>query len=275
MNYKSSTPEIDNRNKRISQLSRELNSCKKNLQTTLKMPRCIVSPLPEETEAALKTLFFLDMPSDIGILAQLCLSAKRKLGPRTSTPDLQQKMAGDESSSTRLDIYNGHSFSSDTFSRQAITAFPPAFSVPRQHGPTSVDEIESEDEVARRCVWYAAFGGTSFLWTDITSGNSVNPFKISRDISIEAFTESLPEQFNLLQWAVSYPWGSTRGNLVYSKLDEQPIDDFDRSSYITFRLLRAFPNQQIRKLCYALKDNRLPWSNPCVTVLVRQALSVV
>lgn len=100
----------------------------------------------------------------------------------------------------------------------------------------------------------------------------MNPFNISREESIKYFTETLPAQYSHLQWAVDFPDGGSRGNLVYAKLDDQPEEDFDRSSYLAFGSLRSFPNQQIWKLCCALKDDGLPWAHPCVGVLVRQAL---
>lgn len=89
---------------------------------------------------------------------------------------------------------------------------------------------------------------------------------------ISYFTYQMPSQFKHLQWAIAYPGSKERGNLVYSKLNEQLLDDFEKSSFILFGSVRAFPNQQIRKICCALKDNLLPWPHPCVIAVVQQAM---
>ncbi|KAE8895958.1 hypothetical protein PF003_g20225 [Phytophthora fragariae] len=63
----------------------------------------------------------------------------------------------------------------------------------------------------------------------------------------------------------------TRGNLVYAKLHDQP-EKFEKAAFIALGSLRAFPNQQFRKLQWTLLDDVFPWSQACVEVIVRQAL---
>ncbi|KAE8895661.1 hypothetical protein PF003_g20236 [Phytophthora fragariae] len=49
-------------------------------------------------------------------------------------------------------------------------------------------------------------------------------------------------------------------------------EEFEKTSFIALGSLRAFPNQQFRKLQCAMLDDTLPWSNPFVEIIVRQSL---
>ncbi|KAE9143708.1 hypothetical protein PF005_g12395 [Phytophthora fragariae] len=103
---------------------------------------------------------------------------------------------------------------------------------------------------------------------------------------IDSFIETMPQSLQKFQWMNSWPgevvrksqsmssWfggGNTRGNLVYANLHDRP-DDFEKISFISLGSLRAFPNQQYRKLQWALLGDVLPWSDPCVEMVVRQSL---
>lgn len=116
-------------------------------------------------------------------------------------------------------------------------------------------------------MWYPPGETTHFFWN-----TDENPFKIDKQMMIASFTHNLPSKFRGFQWTIAYPGGKNRGNLVYSKVLHPFLEGFAKQAFIVFGLLRAFPNQQIRKLCCAIKDNLLPWSHPCVRAVVRQAL---
>ncbi|KAL3660766.1 hypothetical protein V7S43_014169 [Phytophthora oleae] len=59
--------------------------------------------------------------------------------------------------------------------------------------------------------------------------------------------------------------------MVYANFQQQP-DDFGKASFVALASLRAFPNQQYRKLMWALLHDILPWSDSCVGTIVRQSL---
>lgn len=230
-----------------------------------------VSALPEDKTSALEAVFFLNMPAEIALLGRLCVATQRALvpsGTSTSVALMEQMQE-----TTWLKHFKAHGLSPDP-SEMAFTACSMGINVPRSYGPSSIDSLSDEEEYARRCVWYPPGGNNQFFWKD-SSGYTVNPFKISRETTISYFTHTLPREVQSLQWAIANPAegdSEERGNLVYSKLREWYPDNFDRDSFIAFGQLRAFPNQQIRKLCCTLKDNNLPWHHASVKAVLQQAL---
>jgi hypothetical protein len=71
----------------------------------------------------------------------------------------------------------------------------------------------------------------------------VNPFKIIREMATNFFTPHMPSEHASLQWAVVFPGREQRGNLLYTSLNESYPEEFDKTSFIAFGSLRAFPNQ--------------------------------
>lgn len=242
------------------------------LATVLQCP-FTVSALPEDKTLALEVVFFLNMPADIALLGQLCVAAQRALAPLgtwTSAMPVEHMQE-----TTWLKHVRSHGLSPNS-SGTVFTACPLGISVPHSYGPPMIDSLSDEEDYAIRCVWYPPGGNNGFFWKD-ASGYSVNPFKISRATTVSYFTHTLPCELQSLQWAIASPGGDggsdeKRGNLAYSKLREWYPDDFDRDSFIALGQLRAFPNQQIRKLCCALKDNSLPWHHASVKAVAKQAL---
>ncbi|TYZ66035.1 hypothetical protein PybrP1_011331, partial [[Pythium] brassicae (nom. inval.)] len=252
-----------NCNSKIWNLKQSIANAERNLATVLMVPGFYVSPLPECRERALEVLFFMNMPKDIvllgeiGCIAQSSLVATNEAGSKERVPAMPW-----------WSHYNRFA-TANTYAESAIVACPQALSVPRTYGPSSVDELFYEENYARRCVWYPPGESTQLFWRG-RQGDGENPFKITQDQMIRHYTHRLPH--STFQWAIAYPGGETRANLVYSKVLETFDGDFDKQSFIAFGLLRAYPNQQIRKLCCALKDNVLPWSHPCVGSVIRQAV---
>lgn len=243
----------------------------KALEEVLRVPGFIVNPLPKDQLSALQTLFFLNPPADIALLFELCLLAQRSLAPRRLSVSEAQLLRDDEQKAAWLDFYNKHSTVPCSPESTNMPAYQSGFATPKSHGPASIESLKNQGDYAKLCVWYPSENKTQVFWTG-AAGLPMNPFKIPRDMMISYFTHQIPPQFKHLQWAIAYPGGKERGNLVYSKVNEQLLDDFEKNSFILFGSVRAFPNQQIRKICCALKDNLLPWSHPCVIAVVRQAM---
>ncbi|KAI9912488.1 hypothetical protein PsorP6_005450 [Peronosclerospora sorghi] len=100
----------------------------------------------------------------------------------------------------------------------------------------------------------------------------LDPFRANQASILMDYIERLPPAFHSMQWMNAWPGeGDTRGNMVYASLQRQP-EDFEKVAFVVLGSLRAFPNQQFRKLQWALLDDILPWANPCVEIIVRQSL---
>ncbi|TYZ60419.1 hypothetical protein PybrP1_004593 [[Pythium] brassicae (nom. inval.)] len=241
------------------------------LEDTRSMPGFLVNPLPRERMHALEVLFFLDIPKDVAGLWQLCLEAQRALAPPTLSTEALESMRDDGAKTTWLEHYRAYS-SKSYASTAPLVGYVTGLTIPQSYGPWSIDEVQGQEECAGRCIWYpSGDSDTRVYWTD-PSGAIVNPFRIPRTLMVRYFTHEFAAAYRDLQWAVAYPGGEQRGNVVYAKLSEPLLETFDRHAFIHFGMLRAFPNQQIRRVCHALKDNVLPWSHPCVVAVVRQAM---
>ncbi|TYZ59387.1 hypothetical protein PybrP1_001605 [[Pythium] brassicae (nom. inval.)] len=254
----------------IRELEQVIDNMRTKLSKTLRAPSGITSPLPKDRERALETLFLMDMPHEIALLAEISFIAQRALaGSAADATALQE---------TRLGIpwskhFNEFSSSNHVSKAGIVVPYPQSMEILRPHESISVDDLLDEEDCARMCVWYPSGEHTKLLWqVDEVHKTSVNPFLIIEDMVLSRFTHALPPQFSSFQWAIAHPGGAERGNLVYSKVLEPYLDGFDKRAFLTFGLLRAFPCQQVRKVCCAVKDNLLPWSHPCVAAVVRQAM---
>lgn len=241
------------------------------LEDARTMPRFIVNPLPRERIHALEVLFFLDMPEDVATLWELCLQAHRALAPPKLSKPVAESLRDDGPKTTWLQHYS--SYSSISYSSEAsLVGYVTDLAIPPSFGPWSIDEVQDQEEFAVRCIWYpSGDSDTRVSWTD-PSGAVVNPFRIPRELMVSYFTPELTAEYKHMQWAVAYPGGDQRGNLVYAKLSKPLPATFDKHAFIHFGMIRAFPNQQLRRICHALKDNVLPWSHPCVVAVIRQAM---
>lgn len=93
---------------------------------------------------------------------------------------------------------------------------------------------------------------------------------------VDAFTEALPKDAAALQWAMPC-YGScsetapSRGNQAIARQDERP-HWLSKPAFVAFGSLRAYGVLQGRRLAAALRERALPWGQPAVAALVRQAL---
>ncbi|KAE8991281.1 hypothetical protein PF011_g18002 [Phytophthora fragariae] len=215
------------------------------LANTLTVPSYPVRPLPPSKADALQVIFMLRMPRSFEILGNLCLSAQRALAPAEITSEMATQTR--VSSTTWAEFYS---------ERAPSRAF---------------DDSATIFTYAEECIWDPTFTGSTMTWKD-SAGACVNPFNASCTSIIDAFVEKLPDAFGHFQWMNSWPGDdNTRGNVMYANLYQKP-EEFEKTSFIALGSLRAFPNQQFRKLQCAMLDDTLPWSNPFVEIIVRQSL---
>ena len=113
-------------------------------------------------------------------------------------------------------------------------------------------------------------GGGFFL--DSRNDEFFNPFvELQEDITIEYFTEKVADdlQFTMTQYGKNTK--PTRSNEAIAKPQLQP-SCMSKLQWLTFANLRAYPHQQLRKICCALSDRSLPFDQPLVHTLFRQVL---
>ena len=110
---------------------------------------------------------------------------------------------------------------------------------------------------------------------DSRGGKYFNPFApLPAGCVEEYFTERLPPADEGLQWTMlqlGANTAATRGNEAIARQGERPTW-LSKPAYLCFGALRAFPNQQLRRICAALHDRLLPLGHPATRVLLQQAV---
>ncbi|KAE9001047.1 hypothetical protein PR003_g7736 [Phytophthora rubi] len=252
----------------IQRLTTTLQQTNTTLEQAIAMPRYLVRPLPLVKEEACKVLFMLTMPRALEILGNLCLSAQRAIAPVKPTVEMKQvpKLSGTTWQQFRSQHAPSRHFPAD----KVFTASPREFSLPSSFGPQSVEDVSSRAQYESECVWDLTLCGTALKWKD-ESGEAVNPFAATATSVVSSFIEEMSEPYS---WMNAWPGGDDlRGNLVYANLHQlAACTAFDKASFIALGSLRAFPNQQYRKLLMALHNDVFPWSFGSVATIVRQSL---
>ena len=92
--------------------------------------------------------------------------------------------------------------------------------------------------------------------------NYILPFgKVLTQATVHFFTETLPAAFTSMQWAMPI-YGACvsadRGNYTLANQDTRP-GWLSTPEFLAFGALRAYPNQQMRKLCIVLHNRSLPF----------------
>lgn len=196
----------------IRALESVLSEKNSSLNATLKAPSNIVSPLPQSRKHALEVLFLMDMPHEIALLGEMSFIAQRALANAVDTKHLREDMPA----TPWRKHYNTYSWNR-IYADATVVVCPKDATPPLCHNPNTVDNTFSEGDCARLCVWYPSGKFTKMFWqTD--QGCAINPFKIRPDMTMGYFTHTLPHQLNKFQWAIVYPGGADRENLVYSKV---------------------------------------------------------
>lgn len=126
------------------------------------------------------------------------------------------------------------------------------------------------DDLLPRLVWT----GGSFP-PDHRGGGCFNPFAPLPDaVLVHKFTESLNhDRKSVMQWAMLQHGANSepfRGNVPEACQDISCSWLPGKTEFLSCGAMRAYPNQQVRKLCVALRERSLPLDEPAVRKLLQQ-----
>ncbi|CAI5741646.1 unnamed protein product [Hyaloperonospora brassicae] len=255
---------------KVASLKSKIKATNKSLKRALEVPPAITRPLPEAKDHAMQVIFMLTMPRSLEILGSLFCTAQRALAPTDPTDEMTK--CSSLSSTTWESFYIDHrrcqALRPTTTELVATTG---SDYLPMSNRAQTVDSLYSMYHFQLQQVVSPVLQNTKLTWKD-SAGDTLNPFAATQASITESFIERLPHSFENFQWMNVWPSGNAaRGNLVYSQLNQIP-DVFEKASFIALGSLRSFPNQQFRKLLLVLLSDVLPWSNSCVSTIVRQSL---
>jgi len=230
-------------------------------------PPPVLQPLPMQEDRALPVLFFLRMSETLQIFSRLSFIAQQVLLPRApvSLADGGCINAAEVDSQIRVDKFNTgwveyYMHRSTDRAYQAVytnvqlgadekmsTRINPSGNVRQFHTPS--DCVWHPDTLNLRLFWN---GGNFPL--DIREGY-FNPFApLPPGLLIATFTEQLKPLHTDLRWAVLQSGSEaarSRGNVAEATQGARPDWLPTKASYLSFGALRAYPNQQMCKLCRA------------------------
>ena len=241
-------------------------------------PEAVIQPLPQSPAIALRWLFFLHMPPLFRALSRATFLAQQLLlPPDVDLPPVDWK-------SRLASHYNAHQASAyaaveprQGHDGAVLLVSSDAAIEPTRVGPSHVNSYTTPQhgvwhpDGMRLGMGWQGSGSKADAWTC-----AFDPFlPVTRQATVDAFTEQLPEEAIELQWAMpQYGTAATpadRGNLAIATQDARP-HWLSKPGYLDFGALRAYPCLQLRKLCVALHERSLPLGHPAVQTLVRQAL---
>ena len=133
-------------------------------------------------------------------------------------------------------------------------------------------------KASNEAVWHPGKLHPVILWNgggfslDSRNDKFFNLFvELRESIIIEYFTEKVADslQFTMTQYGKNTK--PTRCNEAIAKQQLRP-SCMSKLQWLTFANLRAYPHQQLRKICCALSDRSLPFDQPLVHTLFRQVL---
>ena len=248
-------------------------------------PDPVFQPLPQDKDQGLKLLFFLHMPQELKLLTRLAISAQQILIPvedfakhsalaLNHVNEIDQKIAIETSSWTSLtNYYNEHLPSQQSFD-QALHPFsnakPPK---PGHIGPKCIKEFSSSSQA----VWhpdnmfhFVLWKGGEFPLND-RKGYFNPSFQIDKNFLSEYFTEKIDSKFQYTLTLYGKQTNGDRSNIPIANQNDKPAC-LGKFSWLRFASLRAYPKQQLRKLCCILSENSLPLNEPIVHTLIRQTL---
>ncbi|KAI9348499.1 hypothetical protein BDR26DRAFT_701617 [Obelidium mucronatum] len=243
----------------LNATNNSISSKESDIQKTIKAPSFVKNPMPERKDEAMVAIYFACMPHDHEVLSKLLVATQKAFNP----------------TQTRTGTSHDHSWVSyyrtcDPDTGFAVTEFnlhPLGLFVPKSHGSNCVDYIHDSDT----CIWYPRG-----LRNSMSLRCGTNPWNFTQAEIHQAFIEVIQPPNTNLQWMWNYPQdpnsSTDRGNKVFASFEAKP-DEFSRIHFETAGSLRAFPNQQIRKIInLILRDKKFPLDNPLSSSLVQQAL---
>ncbi|RHZ19959.1 hypothetical protein DYB26_004230 [Aphanomyces astaci] len=231
---------------------------------TIVPPPFVVCPLPELADKAFSVLFFFLIPPSLDTLSRLAVEAQVSLVPRP--PGLDDHDVGVTPTKTSwVQHYNTYSFGCPAAYPCHWTIYPVGLYIPTQWGPSTVDGITH----AHASFWFPTEFEHGLAWSA-----NLNPYLVTEAQMHAFFTDQLDDR--QFQWIMEFPacasqGESSRGNLSYANLHDIP-PGLSKAEFLTMGSLRAYPNQQMRKLVQALHASTLPLSHPLVLSVLCQTM---
>lgn len=290
------TPENDKRRKEAEAEVRHYNSevsmTRNTIHQTEVPPPPVMQPLPSKDENAMPILFFLHMPPIFQVLSRLSFSAQQMMLPSGDKVELAKPVFSSrrvynivEAVSERPPVTEWYSYYMSESTERSYSAVKtrvilgsPLRTVQGKWYPSNVREYSSPDAG----VWYPDSLVPKLYWNgggfgpDARRGLFFNPsVSLGNDVLVSKFTEKLPEEDISFQWALEQHGRSTssdRGNWAEAAQDEQPSWVSGKEEYFALGALRAYPRQQIRKLCVALRERSFSLQHSSVRTILRQTL---
>jgi hypothetical protein len=294
--------------KELSSINWQLIDKRKEWTLMRKAPDPIMFPLSfHDDNKALQQLFFLFMPKRFQILSNLGCSAESLLWPKLlNVPgkrDLSSEYLISNPKLTTWDrFYNEYivSIAPETqaanVDNQVRSVFLELLPSKGDIGSSLVDQVSSKEDG----IWYPDKLGIDLCWDATFQHNQrisgkeyiswdskfaklylkryANPFAyIPHSIKSLYFTGTFPSGVDTtLQQFLSLAddgrlFSSARGNVGIATQFSKP-KWMDKQEYLEFAALRAFPLQQIRKLCRIMYERLLPLNRPEVRTLMEHAL---
>ena len=273
-------------NSEIGSLESEIVSKKKTMVNTEIAPHPVFQSLPADKQKAMSVLFFLYMPEMYRTLSRLIFMAQQMLLPTADNICIAGLRSCDNVDVAALiavespkTLWRSHFMYRKAAS--TLTPVEPALVLGSSNAtvsgsnwyPKNVRQFTSADQG----VWYPDTLEPALFWSGANSldhrGYYFNPFaSISKDVIVHTFTEKLPEHYQSMQWAMvqsGYDTCPSRSNWPEAVQDEMVGGKIE---HMSFGGIRAFPNQQLRKLCVVLRERSLPLDKPAVHSLLRQTL---
>eukprot|EP00961_Rhodomonas_salina_P257698 3482550-Rhodomonas_salina.4 len=287
---------------RLHEAQTAVRSKKKEIEAAEKAPSALIENLPQASHErlALQVLFFMHMPTLLLGLSEITMLAQERLLPPSlrdensaNLPDVHPYRDWDVTEDLEVDTasmkycwltrFNStHNYSPDGPSAKGTVgcvqlrtnqAAPDS-----NYGPDHVDHFRT-----KMCgVWYPNAHQPKMGW--LKRRRWMDPFaKIPEAVRVMCHTEKLATHSNdpgveKLQWAMAQLCDSSgkhasasRGNWAIVLQDLRPAW-LTKHEFLEFGSLRAYPLQQLRKMCIAIKARSLPFSSTAVHVLVKQAL---
>jgi hypothetical protein len=260
---------------RIEELTGKISDHKREIEQEEEPPEPLLQPLPVTEHNAMPILFFLQMPTIFRNLSRLSFLAQEMLLPNAEeivppTPSFNDDTVA--SIKIMVEIDPPKTSWKDYYQIQRGTCSPVASEVTLG----SLDELPERDQIGPKNVmnykssndgvWYPDPLAPRMWWKQYLGRywHYIDPFKeIDSRATVLSFTERLPASAKMLQWSMpiySNNMEMSRGNAAMACQDVKP-KWLKKQEFLRFTALRAYPNQQDRKICTVLHERSLPFDN--------------
>lgn len=278
-------------------MSTEIQKKKAEIKRTEIPPAGVLQPLPRDKSLSMQILFFLQMPVNFQVLSHMLFMAQQMLLPEAAEVTLLDK-GQDE---TKVDInkrimrdapktvWREYYLSGSTnraYAEDTQVELGSLESLPQNWYPKSVRQFNEGTGI-----WYPDHLTPKLFWCGGNFRNFTYDKRIENGkeiyfdqfcsmptaVLVHKFTETLPKKDKCLQWALEQHGRHSRpdrGNVVEARQDLQP-SWLRKSEFLTFGAMRAYPNQQIRKILGAMHDRSLVLDDidhPATRLLLLQTL---